>query len=230
MGNILPVSANGGAVARSGYPREEECARYWIQAGIGVGDLADIYDGGGDDGSDNVGAPPRMAAHMNREQSGSRYERVFVSFHSNGGGGAARGTIALHNSNHPGTYTTNQLRLAQLLGQEVNDDLVALGPLEASWNDRGTAVTLSRSDISFGEINNVYIDDEFDAMSDQPDLWSDDAVRYSEHWAAQRARARALLEHLGISRADDEVGVGRPGGPVYIPAVRLPRLPWRRRS
>ena len=165
MGDVIPVSTTGGTPAVSGYAREEECARYWVQAGSGVGAPESIYDGSGEDGSDNVGTPPRMAAHMNRQQSGSRYERVFVSFHSNGGGGAARGTIALHNGNHPGEYTTNQFRLAQLIGQEVNNDLAALPspPLELPWHDRGTAVTLSRSDISFGEINNLAINDEFDA-------------------------------------------------------------------
>ncbi len=209
MGDILPRSANGGAVARSGYPREDECARYWIQAGIGVGGPDSVYDGSGDDGSDNVGAPPRMAAHMNREQNGSRYERVFVSFHSNGGGGSARGTLALHNSNHPGTYTSNQFRLAQLVGQEVNDDLAALPspPLEVPWHNRGSAVTLSRSDISFGEINNNYIDDEFDATIlevgfhdnvDDAKLLRDPRVRYAAARAAYQAMVRYMNEFSGI--------------------------------
>src|SRR5687767_15015350 len=154
----------GNGIGRSGFPREEECSRYWVEAGIGVGAPASIYDGGGTDDSDNVGTPPRMAAHMNREQSGSRYDRVLISFHSNAGGGAARGTLALHNLNHPGTFTTNQFELAKWLGQEVNDDLYAQSVgWEHRWHDRGTAVTLSRSDIAFGEINNVSIDDEFDA-------------------------------------------------------------------
>lgn len=185
----------GNGIGPSGYPREDEASRYWVQAGLGVGDPTSIYNTGGSDNSDNVGTPPRMGAHMNREQAGSRYERVFVSFHSNAGGG--RGTVALHNGNHPGEFTTNQFRLAQLIGQEVNNDLVALPGLETPWHDRGTAVTLSRSDIAFGEINNIYIDDEFDAtilevaFHDDPD----DALLLRDP-KARRAVARATYQGL----------------------------------
>ena len=34
---------------------------------------------------------------------------------------------------------------------------------EHNWYDRGTNVTLDRGDIEFGEINNTYINNEFDA-------------------------------------------------------------------
>src|SRR5688572_18870191 len=187
----------------SGYPREEECSRYWVQAGLGVGDPVSIYDGGGSDDSDNVGTPPRMARHMNRQQMGSRYDRVFISFHSNGGGGAARGTLALHNNNWPGEFTTNQFRLAQLIGQEVNNDLSAMAspPLETAWHNRGSAVTFSRSDFAFGEINNIYIDDEFDATilevgfhdnADDARLMRDPRVRQ----AAARATYQGVIRYM----------------------------------
>ena len=163
MGDVVPESAGSGTPTVSGYPREEECARYWIQRTVGVGDPETIYERSGDDGSDNVGAPPRMAAHMNRQDVGSRYKRIFISFHSNAGGG--RGTLALHNGNHPGTSTSNQLQLAQYIGREVNDDLVALTvpPYEAEWHDRGASVTYTDGNIAYGEINNTVINDEFDA-------------------------------------------------------------------
>ena len=72
------------------------------------------------------------------------------------------------------------------------------------------------------------IDEQFSVMSDGPaELWTDDAIRHAPEWAAQRKRARALLNDLGVPRADNEIGT-RSGAPVYIPYRRLPRLPWRR--
>src|SRR6185312_9966617 len=45
----------------------------------------------------------------------------------------------------------------------VNDDMVAqAGLYEHDWFDSST-VTLDRTDIEFGEINNAYINNEFDA-------------------------------------------------------------------
>jgi hypothetical protein len=50
------------------------------------------------------------------------------------------------------------------LGVEINNDLVAQnGRFEHNWHNRGSNVTLDRSDIEFGEINNTYINNEFDA-------------------------------------------------------------------
>lgn len=69
------------------------------------------------------------------------------------------------------------------------------------------------------------IDDQFTAMSEVgPDLWSDDAIRYSPEWAAQRERARRVLLRLGVPRADDEIG-NRRGAAAPVHTWRLPRLP-----
>ena len=76
---------------------------------------------------------------MNRESDGRLQDRVFVSFHSNaGGGGKARGVLGLFNGNNdPKTATPNQMLLAKSLAQEVNDDLVAQnGQFEHDWHDR----------------------------------------------------------------------------------------------
>ena len=101
---------------------------------------------------------------MNNAAIGSLSDRVFVSFHSNAGGGSARGVLGLYNgNNNPSTATPNQFLLANLLAQEVNTDLVAQnGKFEHNWSFRST-VTLDRTDIEFGEINNTYINNEFDA-------------------------------------------------------------------
>jgi hypothetical protein len=168
MGDVVPISTGGGVPTVSGYPREEECARYWIQRMLGVGASTAIYDTGADDGSDNVGAPPRMAREMNREAAGTMAERLFLSFHSNASGvtpPSARGCVGLYNeeSLFPGTATPNQFRLAQLIATELNNDMGTLTspPLEVPWFSRSPAsLTFARSDFAFGEINNNAIGDE----------------------------------------------------------------------
>lgn len=163
FGNGFGDIDRGGGV--STYPREEECSRYWVQLMAGQGQDPALYDGAGDDASDNVGAPPRMAAEMNRAESGTTFERVYVGFHSNAGGG--RGVIGLHNSDSlfPGTATSaNQITLARLLAREINDDLTGLSSqLETPWYDRGSNLTYARTDYAFGEIRGDAIRYEMDA-------------------------------------------------------------------
>ena len=157
FGNGMGDVDLGGGV--SGYPREDECSRFWVQRALGQGQDANIAANG------NVGAPIRMAVEMNREAEGNMSKRIYVGFHSNAGGG--RGVLGLYNNTtlFPGTATLNQFRLAQLLGTEVNTDMVGVGspPLEVAWYNRGTGITFARSDYAFGEINNSTIQDEFDA-------------------------------------------------------------------
>jgi hypothetical protein len=215
MGDVVPVSTGGGVPTVSGYPREEECARYWIQRMLGVGAPAGIYDTGSDDGSDNVGAPPRMAREMNREAAGTMFERLFVSFHSNASGvtpPTARGCVGLYNNESlfPGTSTPNQFRLAQLIATELNDDMVALTnpPPEVPWFSRsGGNLTFARSDFAFGEINNNAISDEFDAtiievgFHDNPDdgrLLRDPRVRNVMARAGYQGIVRYMNEFDGI--------------------------------
>jgi len=168
FGNGMGDADRGGGV--STYPREEEASRYWIQRSLGQGQSVSIYDVSGlSDDSDNVGAPIRMAVEMNREEEGNMFKRLYVSFHSNAGG--SRGVLGLYNNPALSTNvaknsnTPNQLRLAQLLGAEVNNDLTSTPSslLETAWYNRGTSVTFARSDYAFGEINNNIISNEFDA-------------------------------------------------------------------
>ncbi|NUP89304.1 MAG: hypothetical protein HUU25_05720 [Candidatus Sumerlaeia bacterium] len=149
----------------SGHLREEEAARYWVQGSIGFGGDTTNYDlVGSNDESDNVGAPIRQAVDMNIETEGVMTDRIYLSFHTN----ASPGSLGLYNgNNNPATRTPNQFRWAELVGREVNDDLVALSPLlEVPWLEMGPNpgdVTLDRTDIEFGEINNLTINNEFDA-------------------------------------------------------------------
>ncbi len=169
FGNGMGVFDRG--FGRSTYPSEEECARYWVQRGLGQGQSPTLYDpdypaASTDDGDDNVGTPPRMAREMNATGViSSIYKRLLISFHSNAGGG--RGVVGLWNDNalFPNTGTPNQFRLAQLLGAEINNDLSAFGvpPLEVAWNNRGANVTFRRTDFAFGEIRNDTLGGEMDA-------------------------------------------------------------------
>jgi hypothetical protein len=162
MGDIVPTPNTTEATAKSNYPREEECARYWVQKGLGQGQSSTIYNSSSDDGNDNVGTPPRMAREMNRSEEQNRYKRVYVGFHSNAGGG--RGCVGLYNNESlfPGTSTsTNQQRLAYLVSAEVDSDMKTL-PLEFSWSSR-SSLSYARSDYAFGEIRGDSIGYEMDA-------------------------------------------------------------------
>lgn len=154
FGNGMGSVDRGGSV--SGYPREEESCRYWIQANLGQGQSATLYESSGTDEQDSWSAPPKMSAEMNRETAGSIYKRIHISFHSNAGGG--RGVVGLIT----GSPTPNQAELARLCGQAVNDELVGLGspPLEYAWSNRGTNITFTGG---YGEISNNSFNSEMDA-------------------------------------------------------------------
>lgn len=158
FGNGMGDTIRGGGV--SGQPRENEASLYWFEwhAQRAQGVPSSTY------GTSVVSAAPKYATFMNQAGVGTLSDRVFVSFHSNAGGGAGRGVLGLLNGNNRASAATpNQLLLAESLAQEVNDDLVALtGEFERDWSNRNV-VTLDRSDIEFGEINNERINDEFDA-------------------------------------------------------------------
>ena len=163
FGNGMGDIDRGGGV--SGLAREDEAGLYWVQWHVdrSQGIPTSEYRALDSDRDATVSLSPRYAEYMNREADGTLSDRVFVSYHSNASGG--RGVLGLYNgNNNPSTATPNQFLLARTLGLEVNDDLVAQnGQFEHNWNNRGTNVTLDRSDIEFGEINNTHIQNEFDA-------------------------------------------------------------------
>lgn len=231
FGNGLGSIDRGGGV--STYPREEECSRYWVQSGLGMGQSTTLYDvpGLGDE-SDNVGAPPRMSAEMNRQGSGRLYQRVLVSFHSNASGATpatARGVVGLYNDPTlssevaPNSNTPNQRQLALLLAKEVNDDLVGLSSsLEVAWYNRGANLTYARSDYAFGEINNNALSGEMDATIvevafhdhvDDAKLLRDPKAR---NWIA-RASYQGLLRYFNQFDAAPLVFLPEP--PVNVRAL-----------
>ncbi len=151
----------GGGV--SGRDREDEAGLYWVQWHVdrSQGIATSEYRTASKDRDATVSLSPRYAEYMNREADGTLSDRLFISFHSNAGGG--RGAVGLHNTSHGGD-TPNQLFLADTLGREVNTDLQAIGspPLEHDWSTR-TSHTFESASFNYGEINNSYIQNEFDA-------------------------------------------------------------------
>ena len=150
----------------SGQSRENEAGLYWVEWHVdrSQGIPTSAYRVSSSDSSATVSLSPRYATFMNQGAVGTLSDRVFVSFHSNAGGGSSRGVLALLNGNNRASAATpNQFLLANTLGRQVNDDLVAQnGSFEHNWFNR-SVVTLDRSDIEFGEINNERINGEFDA-------------------------------------------------------------------
>jgi hypothetical protein len=218
FGNGMGDIDRGGGV--SGLSREDEAGLYWVKWHVdrAQGVEQSDYRETDVDRQATISLSPRYAAYMNRESDGRLQDRVFVSFHSNaGGGGKARGTLGLLNGNNdPRTATPNHKLLAKSLAQEVNDDLVAQkGRFEHDWHDRKENTTLDRTDIEFGEINNRYIHDEFDATivevgfhdsQEDAELMRDARVRD----AIARATYQGLLKYF---RAVDN---------NTAPATRLP--------
>lgn len=155
---------------RSGLSREDEAGIYWMRrmagynlSGSTVTEVDDSnWYGSSNDRDSTVSSSPRYSAYMNNASNGTIADRVFISYHSNAAGSG--GTLALLNGNNRlSARTPNQVLLANTMGVEVNDDMVAQnGTYEHNWVNDPTP-TLDRSDIEFGEINNEVIGDEFDA-------------------------------------------------------------------
>ena len=195
FGNGMGSVNRGGGV--SGYSREEESCRYWIQANLGQGQSASLYVTGGTDEQDSWSAPPRMSVEMTETNGTSFFQRVHLSFHSNASAnGTSRGAEGLITS----VPTPNQAVLARLCGQTVNDELVALGspPLEYAWYNQGTNTTFSGgySELSNNNFVNVmdgtiievaYHDNATDAA-----LLRDPRVR----GAVARAAMHAIVKYL----------------------------------
>jgi hypothetical protein len=219
FGNGMGSIDRGGGV--SGYPREEESCRYWIQAGIGQGQSTVLYDDSDTDEHDSWHTPPLMSVEMCKTNGtapdNSRFfKRVHISFHSNASTGntntaTSRGCEALIT----GVNTPNQAVLAQLCGQTVNDEMVSLGspPLEVPWLDRGTNIIFNGgySEISNTDFQNAmdatiievaYHDNTFDSA-----LMRDPKVR--------AALARAAMH--GVVKYFNQFDVNNPPPLIFLP-------------
>lgn len=145
----------------SGQPREDECALYWCYAMRGWTSPntpvapSVVYSGSStDDETKNFSACDAYAAYMNQGSVGSNRDRVWISFHSNAGGG--RGTVGLIT----GSATTNQEELALIAGRTVQNVMQGLNAShEFNWSMNSTPTYTG----AYGEISTGYIGSEFDA-------------------------------------------------------------------
>lgn len=156
FGNGLGDINRGGGI--SGRPREEEASRYWVQSQLSKG-VEPVYEAfEGKDQNTNVGTPPRMAAHMNRETAGSFFDRVFLSFHSNAVGG--RGVLGLYCA-EPEKRPDCQVEWAELVAREINAEMLSgRSRLEVPWS---VHPKLTQAHINFGEIRRDYLNNEMTA-------------------------------------------------------------------
>ncbi|QOJ13403.1 MAG: N-acetylmuramoyl-L-alanine amidase [Planctomycetia bacterium] len=153
-----------GPGSTSGYPRDEEGQRYWAHGELGqtaVGFSSTIWDGAGDDLSDNVGAGARLAAEMNVVPAGGvqvdRWKRVYLEFHTNAFNQTSRGQLCLITDLGA---TTNQNAFALTLSNEIDNDMLILSSqFEHAWVDRASATLTG----SYGAIATVNNGNEFDA-------------------------------------------------------------------
>jgi hypothetical protein len=132
-----------GAPGVSGYPREDENSFHWIARSVGVGTTLATATGASSD--NNVSAPSNFAQYM---FAGTFGEAVYVGFHSNAGGG--RGARGLIDSSAPTPHQAGTNGLADILGDQINQDMQNLnGVFEYNWTT-GTTSTFTGA---FGEIN-----------------------------------------------------------------------------
>jgi hypothetical protein len=98
FGNGMGDTDRGAGV--SGRSREDELSLYWIkwQVDHSQGVPLSSYRSSATnvDGDANVGASPRYAAYMNREQEGTLADRLLISYHTNAGGGRGVTGAAQH--------------------------------------------------------------------------------------------------------------------------------------
>ena len=219
FGNGMGSIDRGGGV--SGYPREEESCRYWVQAGIGQGQSSLLYDDSDTDEHDSWHTPPLMSVEMTKTNGTASntsffFKRVHISFHSNASTGipstaSARGVVGLITSNP----TPNQVTLAQLCGQTVNDEMVSLGspPLEYPWFNRGTNITFAGG---YSEISNTDFNNKMDATiievayhdnTNDAALMRDSKVRL--------ALGRAAMH--GVVKYFNQFDTGSPPPLVFLP-------------
>ncbi len=146
----------------SGYPRDEECARYWAHSELGnnaVGFTASsIWDASSSDKNDNVSTAARWAREMNQTgYNNDRWRRVYYEFHSNALDTTARGCIALITDLGATTY---QSQFATYVSNEIDADMAIFdADFEHTWYDRSSPTYTG----SYGAIATGANGNEFDA-------------------------------------------------------------------
>lgn len=190
-------SISRGSAGVSGFPRELEASRYWIQAGFGYGMDTSIYDlDGYIDMDDNVGAPRRMAQKMCRTNGWARWRRIYVGLHSNASGGRGAYGLGANGiySNYPSLYPA-QSNLAWTIANQCNVDMTAAASagIVPSWGKASGGYLKG----SYGELSNPYMDATINEVAFHDDL-SDAYVMRTLAGRDQLARStvRGIRRHI----------------------------------
>ena len=118
-------------------PRWEEASRYWTMQ---LGAPASVYDSRpgelwcdstAPDACDDINARPRYA---DWENIGTGDDAVFVSWHSNGGGGNARGTVSYVYNNDPNPPYNEWLRVPGALELQSAVHNRVIQAIRAGWD------------------------------------------------------------------------------------------------
>ena len=208
----------------SGFERELEAARYWIQRMTGQGMSSTLYDlSGYNDSSDNVGAPVRMAAEMNREADGGFWDRIYLGFHSNadGGAGTARGPMGLWDNRGTTEKMDQQKDFGLLVAKELTNDL-GYGQGGVLFLDGYANNSADLYGSAYGELygtvnaemNSTIIETAFHNNSLDANLLKDPAARR----VMAMASYQAIVKHLATNN------------PAVVSPVLLPDPPTRVRA
>lgn len=208
----------------SGFERELECARNWVQSAVGPSMDPGLYDRPTlDDNDDNVGVPARMADFMNDESDGGYWDRIYLGFHSNadGGAGAARGPQGLYSTANPSWKQYQQTNFSYCLVQEIKNDM--------EWADNGVLFqdewSESTADIygaSYGEIshsansnmNSTIIEVGYHNNTEDAKLLKDPAARR----VLAMACYQGLIKHLNRNNATNVPLAFLPDPPTQVRA------------
>ena len=195
-GGLGLINRTGGV---SGKPRYEEACRYHAQF---AGAPTSVYDASDADNSDDVSCRSRLADWIHEDGEDS----VFVSWHSNAGGGRGTSTYVYGPNPVDGTYNFTGTPGSDRLAVHIQDRLVhQYTQYEAGWRDRGVYSAY------FGELNPSNNDEMPSALLEI--LFHDsaaDMVFYREPKIRQqsgRAVCHAVLEYFAE----------RDGVPLVLP-------------
>jgi len=184
----------------SGLPRKMEGSRYWVQAMTGQGMSSSLYDNPSlSDVSDNVGAPPRMAAEMNRESDGGFFDRIYLGFHSNAHSGTSRGPLGLYDTRGSTTKINRQKDYGTLVADELENDLgygdngvwFPDGFYNSGGNLYGSAYGELYGTVN-AEMNSTIIEVAFHDNADDANLLKDPVARR----VMAMASYQAIVKHL----------------------------------
>ncbi len=218
FGNGMGDIDRGNGVSR--LPRELEGSRYWVQAMTGQGMTSDLYDGStSGDGTDNVGAPSRMAAEMNREHDGTMWDRIYLGFHSNAGGG--RGPVGLYDTRAAVAIQNQQKDYGTLIAREFTNDLFygdsgvwfpdAYGNTRSSPYLGGSYGEILHSDMN-SEMNSTIIETAFHDNVDDANLLKDPSVRR----VMAMSSYQAIVKHLTTNNPTVVSPVLLPDPPTHV--------------